>query len=50
MISGLAMKAQEKTFSLNSSNKAVHWKIKAVAETGQGSLLSMRRTIMIIIG
>lgn len=35
MISGLAVKAQEKTISLNSSNTAVHWKIKAAAEIVQ---------------
>lgn len=35
MITGLAVKAQEKTFSLNSSNTAVHWKIKAASEVSE---------------
>ncbi|SEW53742.1 discoidin domain-containing protein [Chitinophaga arvensicola] len=34
MLAALAIKAQEKAISLNSSNTAVHWKIKAAPATG----------------
>jgi F5/8 type C domain/Exo-beta-D-glucosaminidase Ig-fold domain/Glycosyl hydrolases family 2/Glycosyl hydrolases family 2, TIM barrel domain len=40
MLAGLAVKAQEKTISLNSSSTAVHWKIKAVAEAGGEQTIS----------